>query len=288
MASPPRRTMRQTDSSLRLVREALDSVVSPAVRDVLLECALGDAGDVPADPESFLAFVDGPLRQAMTVGLGAEMAESIVDELRGVASQLPRRASRRPPRSLSPIPRPPARTTPPRRLSSRQPEVAVPPSAPVPTEGLGRGVWRSDEYPSGVAAAMGMVSQPAPPLGSGRPLVFIATRDADRLQRLSALLGERVEVAQLVSLRELILCLEAAGEVPVAVLVDCASASVRPEALAAVAEDLGPRVKVLLWGATPEIQRSVLRISPVAARFLACAAAASEPDVAVRCVALVG
>ncbi len=285
--------MRQTGNCIRLLREALDSVVSPAVRDVMLESALAEVEDIPGDPDAFRSFVDGPLREALVSGLGVEFADSIADELRGIADQLPRRTPRRPARSITPIPRGPARNTPPRRARSSQsiPEVpessAHPRSSAADPPGLG-GVWRSDEYPSGVAAALGMVSLPAPALSAARPVVFLATSDAARAARLAALLQDRVEIAELSSLRELLLSLEAADEARVAILVDCESSPIRPVALAALAEELGPRVKVLLWGATPEIQRSVLRVSPFAARFLACAGSAAEEDIAVRCVAMVG
>jgi hypothetical protein len=63
--------------------ETLDSVVAPTTRDALLRAALDEAceGELPTDPARFKSFVDGPLRSALTRGLGNELGETITEEL---------------------------------------------------------------------------------------------------------------------------------------------------------------------------------------------------------------
>ena len=78
---------RPRGNSKLLVREALDSVVSPPVRDALLSSAIEQLPEreIPSDPFAFREFVCGPLRAVLAQGLGPELAESIADELINVA-----------------------------------------------------------------------------------------------------------------------------------------------------------------------------------------------------------
>src|SRR5687767_1730627 len=69
------------------VRETLDSVVSPSVRDALLEDALKASreAELPSDPERFRDFVGGPLRDVLMKALGTELGETVAAELERLA-----------------------------------------------------------------------------------------------------------------------------------------------------------------------------------------------------------
>nr|HMR11752.1 hypothetical protein [Polyangiaceae bacterium] len=81
--------MRPQNPAAQLVRETLDAIVSPDIRDALVARALAEAtqSEVPALGQEFLAFIDGPLRHAIEQGLGPALAESLLQELRGAAAQ---------------------------------------------------------------------------------------------------------------------------------------------------------------------------------------------------------
>lgn len=130
------------------VRETLDSVVSPAVRDAIIAAALLESGAVrvPSDVTGFREFVRGPLLDALVTSLGDEVAESVVRDLERLGCSIPptlrpaapdgRRASQpripaigplRTPRGLTPAP-PPSRhsSVPPRRSLTPWPRPAAP------------------------------------------------------------------------------------------------------------------------------------------------------------------
>jgi len=77
----------RTELLAQAFREALDSVVSPDVRESMLHHALAASGEtsLPSDPERFHAFVAGPLRRTLVAGLGEALGESVVAELERMA-----------------------------------------------------------------------------------------------------------------------------------------------------------------------------------------------------------
>src|SRR5262245_33874365 len=98
------------DRSAQLISETLDSVVTRATRNAILARALREGGiaRVPSDQDELRKFVHGPLAAALTEGLGADLAESVIDEITLVTQlrQPPRRSSRAAPkRSTTPPPR---------------------------------------------------------------------------------------------------------------------------------------------------------------------------------------
>jgi hypothetical protein len=96
------------------IRETLDAVVSPSVRDAVLQEALEDYGDRSAlrDGEGFQRFVEGPLRDALIRALGEDLGDSVTEEIARMAAlgptssappaSPPPRHSRNRGRSLSP------------------------------------------------------------------------------------------------------------------------------------------------------------------------------------------
>lgn len=65
---------------LRLVRERLESVLSPTVAGAALFEALG-ASPPPTSAQTTLALVTGPLTTALTARLGSEQAHLLIDEI---------------------------------------------------------------------------------------------------------------------------------------------------------------------------------------------------------------
>jgi hypothetical protein len=97
------------------VRETLDSVMSPSVRDAILARALaaGRMVQVPADAAALGEFVQGPLHESLVHSLGPALGVSVTTELERIvalaASHAPRQAS--PQRDLSSPAAPAARKT---------------------------------------------------------------------------------------------------------------------------------------------------------------------------------
>ena len=70
------------------VRETLDSVVSPSVRDAILSRALNEAqkNELPTEPAELDDFVQGPLHDSLVRSLGPELGMSVATELERIVS----------------------------------------------------------------------------------------------------------------------------------------------------------------------------------------------------------
>lgn len=68
---------------LRALKETLDTVVAPIVRDALIHDALILSGKValPSERGEMIDFAKGPLRTVTERALGAELADSVADEI---------------------------------------------------------------------------------------------------------------------------------------------------------------------------------------------------------------
>jgi hypothetical protein len=330
------------------VRETLDAVVSPSVRDALLNEALANAraAELPREPDEFKEFLDGPLRKALVKALGTELGDSVAVELerlaevassrRGLppqrrtrsgqlrgASAAPRRrptpspraewpSSHLPPRSTlksaaarpaSPV-SPTARTLRPPGRETQTPTAAPPPAPksvdpkllpytptlPAAKKPLSSRVPPSSaDLPRGTASRLGMAGARAdtePP--SGLPLVLVATRELSLARKLSQWVDPRASVQRVTALGSLLRQVEDAGNARIVIVVDCNSPSVRAKSLAAVVEELSPWVQVVLWGASPAIEREIALISPLTSEWLIVGNETTAKDLALRCAALVG
>src|SRR5688500_16117762 len=71
----------------RALRETLDSIVSPELRDRIIRSALQSAAmsQLPTHPSLFRQFLDGPMRESVLRTLGAELGGSVMNELSSVA-----------------------------------------------------------------------------------------------------------------------------------------------------------------------------------------------------------
>ena len=121
-----------------------------------------------------------------------------------------------------------------------------------------------------------------------RAYVLIATSDETVVRRLTPWIDQTAELVVLASLRELVKDLEAFTAARIALIVDCRRPSIRPTAIAALADELPPSVSVVLWGASPEQERGVLAVSPSVNRWIVLHADTRPRELAARCADIVG
>lgn len=178
--------------------------------------------------------------------------------------------------------------------SSRKPSVGNKPpgSAPISRnpDDIKTPPWSSAEYPSTMAEAIGMRgAAPSSHPGKQRslPHVLVATRDPAMLRRITVWLDPRAAVMRVRSAMDLLHRLEDAAHSRSVIVLDCRQPSLRPAALAALADELPVSTKVVLVAATPELRRELSAISPVAGTWLMLSASARPKEIAARCVELV-
>src|SRR5262245_51713959 len=72
----------------KAIRETLDSVVSPEVRERIIQAALDAEAltDLPTSPRRFRRFLQGSLAEIVTNAFGPELAEPILAELARIAA----------------------------------------------------------------------------------------------------------------------------------------------------------------------------------------------------------
>jgi hypothetical protein len=90
------------------VRETLDSVVTPSVRNAILDRALRAArrAQLPTDPKELDAFVQGPLHETLVSSLGEQLGASVAAELERIVLVAGRSATPTPSRSKTETVRP--------------------------------------------------------------------------------------------------------------------------------------------------------------------------------------
>jgi hypothetical protein len=77
------------------VRETLDSVVTPSVRNAILDRALRAArrAQLPTEPRELDAFVQGPLHDTLVSSLGPQLGESVAAEIERIVGVTDRAAT---------------------------------------------------------------------------------------------------------------------------------------------------------------------------------------------------
>jgi hypothetical protein len=133
-----------------IVREALDSVVTPSVRNAILDRALRAARrpQLPTDTEELDAFVQGPLHDTLLATLGSELGASVAAELtrviaaarvsatqaekRKVETVRPRRSMSRPKQAAAE--RTSRSTMPSRQFPANEPKTGLVPTGGTPRE----------------------------------------------------------------------------------------------------------------------------------------------------------
>lgn len=259
------------------LHETLDSVVSPTVRSDVLAAALTEVegGALPGDVHGFRRFIHGPLKAALVRVLGRSRAETVTADLELMGGSIP-------PGVWS--------STGPRADATRPVSGPVLPPHPVPRSlspvscrAAPRPGGRRRSAPPGPRRTFSPRSG-TPAVRGARALLVVATRNLP----LVAALAERL--ADLAEVRVVGDVLDLAGEVMaprrVLLFVDCRRPSVRPVAVAALAEELPPTATVLLWAPSADDEVAVRTVAPEATAWHRCATATGA-ELARRCAELV-
>ncbi len=308
-----------------VVRETLDSVVSPEVREHILRAALRVDGlrEVPDQPRRLREFVEGALSQAVVRALGAEFGASILSEL----SRLVTAAERDEVARTGTVQRTRAQATMPSRGVSPPPQYELddPGSEPAAQHelrrtdpyaaerhGFGAGPYEhrrgattepapdtigsdppppsSQNYPLGTANALGVIGTASVEFGNARrlPLLLVVSTNPELVRCFSAWLDPRATVQRARTLLTMLQELTDAADRRVVIVLDAKSPSVRPLALAAVADELPKDARVVLWGIGADVYAKMLTVSPSVAKWLVCGTESSTSEVVAQCARIVG
>ena len=277
---------------LRFVHEALGSLAAPTVRDTVIGAALKMASpeERPTTPAGFERFVRGPLRAAMLDAFGVEITDSVSVELEHVVMLSSRPAG--PTRGPSPVPTLPKSGGVPVESRPRQEVGRVPPHSgsrlrplqePAEREGIASQRPSSQAYARGTARALGLSIDsevPAP------PKVFVASQSLTFVKGLEHFLEPPTARAE--DVISLLAALNDLKDAPAVIVLDCRRPSIRPMALAILADELPPNVQVMLWGAEAELRYQLEQLSPGVSRWLSCNQDDDLQAVARKCSAFVG
>ena len=124
---------------------------------------------------------------------------------------------------------------------------------------------------------------PAVRQADGPPTVVLATRDRSLLRTLVEWLEDRARVVNVNNVLDLV---QHAAESRSLIVLDCNRPAVRPVAVAALAEELPPQTRVVLWGPSVDDENAVRALSSTTERWIRCDSAAPA-SLAKRCVELV-
>jgi hypothetical protein len=249
----------------RAMRETLDAVVTPVVREALIHDALmlAGLGELPQRGDAMRAFAGEYLRAVVARALGAEMAASITEEILltiGPSTLAPaagRSSTQRPARA-------PAH----RRVHTPPPQVR---RTPVVVRAL------RDTDPAGdpVCVASEAVST--------TPFVLVATHDHALLRAFTDTCEGRARVCSVATPADLVRRLDALDGGRALVLLDGASTAIRPAAAAVLLEDWSS-IEVVFCRARPEAEAFALSVSPSVGRWVVYTEEVSLDDVALYCV----
>lgn len=259
----PRGTARAAGLIERTVREAVDALAAPAVRDEVIELALRWAG-CAAFPErgpAVASFVEGPLFRALVHTLGEAAASTVRDELSAVTAmvmdeEVSEVRSSWPALALDPDDDEPELIVE-MDMDVDEVEVAPPPNA----------------------------TRPAP--GRDLPLLVVASSNPTTLSMLSVALGG---AAYIEPARDAIALLDGLGRNDAGLLVlDCKRPTVQVETLLALSPELPAGLRVVLFGEPRGLERHLEAAGAVMPEtWVCCGSDASVDDLAAVCRVLLG
>ncbi len=310
------------------VKETLDSVVSPSVRDTILARALTVARimQIPTEAGALDEFVSGPLHDSLVRSLGPELGISVTTEIERVVAlaaphaEPPAEPVRKPSKTMSATgpSRRASRSTMPSRdflpqgsagsrdkrwveaeargISPTMPAGRAVQEDEIVGEGRGRPSRRtgtgqpvSADFPVGTATALGVIGTASvEPSSGGRPLVYVASTDPELLRVFQAWLDMRAKVEAVTSMRDLVVRLVANDASRIVVVLDGKNPAIRPLALAALAEEMNASTQVLLWGVPPHLHAKMRNVSVATEKWLVYGAEASTNELVARCAKIVG
>lgn len=306
------------------VREALGTLVNPAICDQLLSRSLTDHGlsEIPEQGPAVGAWLERSLSPLVTHAVGPDAAELLLSELSPVAAYAAAIVQAAPSKAPSPPggfpPDPPLNVLTPLRDT---PLEFVSPCALAP-EDITRPVHVSPA-PSPRASRRGetterfvletpiasrkakAAAEPCPPSTASReptrpqnmanlraqqplPRVLVATRQPACLDSLQRYLGGTVSVLQISDLVTLLEALEGAEASQFVLLIDCQQPSVHASSVAALRADMPIGTTVLIWGADDATWRAIDADKSHQDRWVRCSREATLEDVGSLCSMLLG
>lgn len=281
----------------RAVKEAIDAVAAPTVRDAILALALrwGRHERVPEHGLAVPEFVENALFFAAEQSLGGELARSIVEQLQPIATMAARQ-------EISTV-----RSSWP-SLGRSGPRVDPFDEAPLLELDDDEGFDARDDHDDDegfddhdrgdseddVVIVVDDDDEPSPrhplltdPAPRGLPLVLVSTSDPARIDQLGqALLG----VATIIAVSDALAILDGLGEGKGAlVVVDCRRPTIQLETLLAMAPELPRRHHIVLWGERPDLERRLsVDGDGLPDEWVCCGAKAEADDVGAVCRVLLG
>ena len=218
------------------------------MRDRVLWIARSAAGTskVPGDPRSLRSFVAGPLRKAISDLTDSGVATALVETLAPILAMAQRSYQTSAVRARV------------------QPEPVELPSVP-DTEAPSR--------PSlTLVSEFDIEIESEPPSTSTIPVtgfrqVLLTTSDPSRATILSDQIGSAGQLIVMEDAMGLLLEIEGESHIDL-IIVDCISPSVQPATMLTLSDDLDPRTRVLLWGASPELGNELTALSVKANSWL--------------------
>jgi len=316
------------------VKETLDSVVTPSVRDTILARALAAVrrDEVPTEPRAFEEFLQGALHDALVKALGPELGLSVSSELERIATLAgqTRARSEPPPRKAIETVRPgrerslPAASKKKSRSTMPSPDILPPGSVartderwveherrgiaptmpatrrigpaaatgdrgPSARPSLGSPLPVSNDYPRGVAKALGVIGTASvDPRPSRRPIVLLASSDPELLRLFQAWLEMRAQVEPAVGVTALIGRLAEVGGPRSVIVLDGKNPSIRPLTLAALADELPAGTTVILWGVQTHLHARMCTIAAVAEKWPVFGGNTTTNEIVAECAKIVG
>ncbi|HEY3497679.1 MAG TPA: hypothetical protein VGK73_23435, partial [Polyangiaceae bacterium] len=108
------------------------------------------------------------------------------------------------------------------------------------------------------------------------------------LRGFQAWLDLRAAVEPVAGAAPLLQRLTELGNLRCVVVLDGKHPSIRPLTLAALAEELSPNTKVLLWGVPSHVHARMCTVASAAERWLVAAGDATSEEIVARCAKIVG
>lgn len=319
----------QKDGGLvaRAVREAVGTLVSPAVYGQLVTRALRTSGltEIPESGAAIAAFIEGALLREVEQSVGADAAELVAQQLAPIVAHASVSRVARVPTPLPAQADKAAGSSRAARAKKSSPTKKATPSdkaAPAGRDAFG------SEQPTGVANAPrprvrrsdlartarvkltreqmdqlkdpesksrrsdpGHTARPEPAASAAthaRTQLFGASADGDAMRALGVYLMGTAHVTQVEDLVGLLDALEEPGLHEPIVLLDCRKPTVHVTSIAAIGEDLPRGTTIVLWGATEETWRELDRDRLPGVRWVRCSVEATTDDVGSLCQMLVG
>jgi hypothetical protein len=246
------------------MRETLDAVVTPVVREALIHDALmlAGLGELPQRGEAMRAFAGEYLRAVVARALGAEMAASITEELLLTIGP-----------SLVPSAVRPDTQRPSRAPSHRRVHTPLPVARRTPV--IVRALRDTD--PAGEPVG------PASVAPGVMPFVLVSTLDPTLLRAVATACEGRARVCSVRTPAELVKRLDALEGTRTLVLLDGESASIRPAALAVLLEDWSS-AEVVFCRAEADAEAHAIAVSPSVGKWTVYTDEVPLEDVALYCL----